>query len=67
MNKIKFLITGAAGFLGVNLIYKLQNRKNIQIIAVVHSDKELDLWRFKDISNQVKVVKDGLDQALRNC
>ena len=52
---IKFLVTGAAGFIGSNLIYKLEKNINTDIIAVVYDIS--DKWRLLNVSSRVKIVK----------
>lgn len=57
----RILVTGAAGFLGANLIRRLLNYP-VEIYALVRT--ETDLWRLRDIADQVILLKVDLTDRL---
>ncbi|MCL5072241.1 MAG: NAD-dependent epimerase/dehydratase family protein [Actinobacteria bacterium] len=57
ISKKNILITGAAGFIGANLVRKLIGGNNIHIFV----KKSTNLWRLKDILHEVKIHHISLD------
>lgn len=55
LNKTRYLVTGAAGFVGANLIYALEKLDDVNVIAVVRSKSHA--WRLKNITSKVKIVE----------
>ncbi len=60
--KKSFLVTGATGFIGANLVRKLVSRGDK--VSIIVRDKELN-WRINDIADKISVYTcDILDKSL---
>lgn len=74
-NKKKYLICGATGFIGRNLIERFGMCENVKIVAVYHKKPPFDTshlpaeveWRQADLrdANQVDSVLSGVDYVLQ--
>jgi nucleoside-diphosphate-sugar epimerase len=50
-----FLVTGAAGFIGSNLIYDLEKIVGVEIVAIVKDTSKS--WRLKNVSSKTKIIE----------
>ena len=53
----QYLITGASGFVGSNLIRKLIN-ENQELTILIRNDS--DLWRINDLIPKIQTIKTDL-------